>query len=266
MMKNMRILIIDGDLEYAESNRKILEAAGYDVRIAQTGKQGLEAVRKDAPDLVILDAMLPDINGLSVCRELKEDIKHEALPVLVVTALGTGGETYLANMAKEHKADGFLAKPVDAKQLLSKIENLLSRTVPAPKAPAAKARILLVDDDPDFLEATRQILVANRYEVITAKDGEEGVAKAKYESPDLIVLDVIMPGKDGYSVCYELRKMEQTRPIPVIMLTAIGQQLSKPEYAMDMAIDHLADDYIDKPVDTQTLIRKIEKHLRFYGR
>jgi DNA-binding response OmpR family regulator len=265
-MKNIRILIIDGDSEYAENNRRILEAAGYDVIIAQNGKQGLEVVRKDEPDLVILDAMLPDINGLSVCRELKEDAKHEAMPVLVVTALGASGESYLANMAKEHKADGFFAKPVDAKRLLSKIEELLSSTTPRPKAPTAKARILLVDDDPDFLEATRQILVASRFEVITAQDGEEGIAKAKYERPDLIVLDVIMPGKDGYSVCYELRKIEQTRPIPIIMLTAVGQQLSKPEYAMDIAIDHLADDYIDKPVDTQTLIRKIEKHLRFFGR
>jgi len=265
-MKNIRILVIDGDTESADNIKKILEAAGYDVMIAQSGKKGLEAVRKDEPDLVILDAMLPDINGLSVCRELKEDAKHESMPVLVVTALGASGESYLANMAKEHKADGFFAKPVDAKRLLSKIEELLSSTVPMPKASTAKARILLIDDDPDFLEATRQILVASRYEVITAKAGEEGIAKAKYERPDLIVLDVIMPGKDGYSVCYELRKIEQTRPIPIIMLTAVGQQLSKPEYAMDIAIDHLADDYIDKPVDTQTLIRKIEKHLRFFGR
>jgi len=223
-------------------------------------------VRREEPDLVILDAMLPDINGLSICRELKEDIKHESMPVLVVTALGASGESYLASMAKEHKADGFFAKPVDEKQLLSKIEELLTSAAPRPKAPTSKARILLVDDDPDFLEATRQILVASRFEVITAKDGDEGIAKAKYERPDLIVLDVIMPGKDGYSVCYELRKIEQTRPIPIIMLTAVGQQLSKPEYAMDIAIDHLADDYIDKPVDTQTLIRKIEKHLRFFGR
>jgi DNA-binding response OmpR family regulator len=104
--------------------------------------------------------------------------------------------------------------------------------------------------------------VANRYEVVTAENGEDGIAKAKYESPDLIILDVIMPGKDGYSVCHELRKIDQTRPIPVIMLTAVGQQLSKPEYAVDMAIDHQADDFIDKPVDSQTLIRKVEKHLR----
>jgi DNA-binding response OmpR family regulator len=266
MMKKIGILIIDSDSEYAESNKKVLEAAGYEVTIALNGKQGLESVRRDEPDLVILDAMLPDINGLSVCRELKEDAKLGAIPVLIVTALGASGESYLANMAKEHKADGFFAKPVDARQLLAKIEELLSSTAPVPKAPTAKARILLVDDDPDFLEATRQILVANRYEVVTAQDGEEGIAKAKYERPDLIVLDVIMPGKDGYSVCYELRKIEQTRPIPIIMLTAVGQQLSKPEYAMDIAIDHLADDYIDKPVDTQTLIRKIEKHLRFFGR
>jgi len=266
MRKKLKILIIDSDSEYAENNRRILEAAGYEVLITRNGKQGLEAVRKEEPDLVILDAMLPDINGLSVCRELKEDAKRGAMPVLILTALGASGESYLANMAKEHKADGLFTKPVDAKQLLSKIEDLLSITAPTPKAPAVKARILLVDDDPDFLEATRQILVASRYEVITAQDGEEGIAKAKYEGPDLIVLDVIMPGKDGYSVCYELRKIEQTRPIPIIMLTAVGQQLSKPEYAMDIAIDHLADDYIDKPVDTETLIRKIEKHLRFFGR
>jgi len=99
--------------------------------------------------------------------------------------------------------------------------------------------------------------------VITAKDGDEGIQKARIENPDLIFLDVIMPGKDGYTVCYELRKNPQTRPIPIIMLTAIGQQLSKPEYAVDIAIDHLADDFIDKPVETQTLLKKIEKHLLF---
>ncbi len=61
----------------------------------------------------------------------------------------------------------------------------------------------------------------------------------------------------------ELRKIAQTRPIPIVMLTAVGQQLTKPEYAVDIAIDHLADDYIDKPVDMPTLLKKIEKHLLF---
>ena len=261
-MNRTRILVIDGDNDHAEGMRKMLDSEGYEVAVCGTGKDGLAKAQEKRPDLVILDAMLPDINGFSVCRELKDDPKFSKVPVVIVTALGTSEESYLSNMAKEHKADGFFSKPVDSKKLLGKIGDLLGATAVIPGEPKAKGKILLVDDDPDFLDATKQILVAHRYQVITAHDGEEGIAKAKYENPDLIVLDVIMPGKDGFSVCYELRKIDQTRPIPVIMLTAVGQQLSKPEYAVDMAIDHLADDYIDKPVDTQTLIRKIEKHLR----
>jgi DNA-binding response OmpR family regulator len=265
-MKKVRILIIDGDSDAADANRLILENAGYEVDVASSGKAALDAMRKEKPDMVILDAMLPDINGFSLCRDLKDDANYSSIPVVFLTGLGSSEESYVANMAKEHKADGFFTKPADVRNLLNKISELISRTAPPKSEARARAKILLVDDDPDFLDATRQILMAHRYDVITAKDGEEGIAKAKYENPDLIVLDVIMPGKDGYTVCYELRKIEHTRPIPVIMLTAVGQQLSKPEYAVDIAIDHLADDYIDKPVDAQALIKKIEKHLRFFGR
>lgn len=265
-MRKTRILIIDSDLDFAETTKSILEQAGYEIILAQNGKKGLESAKRERPEIVLLDAMLPDINGFSVCRDIKDDPNLSATRVIIITALAAPQADYIETMAKEHKADTFFSKPVDSKVLLEKINDLLLQAGPTPKEAHAKARILLVDDDPDFLDATRQMLTANRYEVITAKDGEEGIAKAKYENPDLIVLDVIMPGRDGYTVCYELRKIEQTRPIPIIMLTAVGQQLSKPEYAVDIAIDHLADDYIDKPVDTQTLIKKIEKHLRFGGK
>ncbi len=261
-MNTTRILIVDHDTEHATSNKKILENAGYEVTVADNGKKGLEIARASKPHLIILDAMLPDINGLSVCRELKDDSRLGLTKIIILTALGTSPEGYLSNMAKEHKADAFFAKPVEAKVLLGKVQDLLAESAQGSGAPKAKGKILLIDDDPDFLKATQRILESNRYEVVTAENGEDGIAKAKYESPDLIVLDVIMPGKDGYSVCHELRNIDQTRPIPVIMLTAVGQQLSKPEYAVDMAIDHQADDYIDKPVDSQTLIKKIEKHLR----
>jgi DNA-binding response OmpR family regulator len=265
-MKKTKILVIDDDQDFADATKIILEQSGFDVIVAASGKQGLERTKKDNPDLVILDIMLPDINGFSVCRELKEDPTYSSLPIILLTAIGTTLESYAVDIAKQHQADVYIAKPIEKEELLRVVNDLLSRAKPAPKEERTHAKILLVDDDTDFLEATRQILAAHQYDVITAQSGDEGITKAKYENPDLILLDVIMPGKDGFSVCYELRKIPQTRPVPIIMLTAVGQQFSKPDYAVDIAIDHLADDFIDKPVDAATLIKKIEKHLRFLGR
>jgi DNA-binding response OmpR family regulator len=262
-MKKTKILFVDDDLDFSEANKIILEQAGYEVILVQDGKKGLASVKKESPDLIVLDVMLPDINGFSVCRELKENPNYSSIPIILLTAIGATTESYVDNIAKEHKADCCFTKPVDSKKMIGAINDLLAKTKPKPKEERARVKILLVDDDLDFLEATKQILTANKYDVITAKNGDEGIAKAKYERPDLILLDVIMPGKDGFTVCYELRKIAQTRPIPIVMLTAVGQQLTKPDYAVDIAIDHLADDYIDKPVDMPTLLKKIEKHLLF---
>jgi DNA-binding response OmpR family regulator len=264
-MKKTKIMMIDDDRDFSEATKSILEQTGFEVILAQTGKAGLEGVGREKPDLIICDVMLPDINGFSLCRELKENPNHSAIPIIILTAVGAGPDSYTKSIGQEHKADSYLVKPVDSKKLIETINSLLVPSRARPTKEKVMARILLVDDDPDFLEATKQILIANHYEVIAAKDGEDGISKAKYENPDLILLDVIMPGKDGYTVCYELRKHAPTRPIPIIMLTAVGQQLSKPEYAVDIAIDHLADDFIEKPVDTATLLKKIEKHLKFYG-
>jgi two-component system alkaline phosphatase synthesis response regulator PhoP len=262
-MKKSKILFIDDDKDFVEANKIILSNAGYDVIAVYDGKTGIKMAMSEKPDLVILDVILPDVNGFSVCRELKEDPNLQNTPVILFTAIGVKQGSYPENIGIQHKADAYIEKPSNPELLLEKVNFLLTTSVPKPKLEGTRPKILLVDDDPDFLEATKQILLANRFEVITAKDGDEGIQKARFENPDLIFLDVIMPGKDGYTVCYELRKNPQTRPIPIIMLTAIGQQLSKPEYAVDIAIDHLADDFIDKPVDTQTLLKKIEKHLLF---
>lgn len=262
-MKKIKILLIDNDLDFSEANKTMLEQVGYEVILAENGKKGLDSAKKQKPDLIVCDVMLPDINGFSVCRGLKEDPNYSSIPIILLGDIGASPDSYVENIAKGHKADCYLAKPVDSKKILETINDLLTKTRPVPKEERKNPKILLVDDDLDFLDATKQILTANQYDVITAKDGDEGIAKAKYENPDLILLDVIMPGKDGFTVCYEMRKIVQTRPIPIIMLTAVGQQLTKPEYAVDIAIDHLADDYIDKPVDMPTLLKKIEKHLLF---
>ena len=119
-------------------------------------------------------------------------------------------------------------------------------------------KILLVDDDPDFVEAVSLILKPKKFDVVTAYDGIEGLKKAKSEKPDLIVLDVMMPEKDGYAVCKELKSSPQMSQIPVLLLTGVASHVPTTRYTQEMGLETEADDYIDKPVEPEVLVKRIE--------
>jgi two-component system alkaline phosphatase synthesis response regulator PhoP len=119
-------------------------------------------------------------------------------------------------------------------------------------------KILLVDDDPDLVNAVSMILESKHYKVAAAYGGVEGLEKAKSEKPDLIVLDVMMPDKDGYVVCKELKSDPQLSPIPVLLLTAVVSHIPTTRFSHQMGLETEADDYMDKPVEPQELVNRIE--------
>jgi len=119
-------------------------------------------------------------------------------------------------------------------------------------------KILIVDDDPDLVEAVTMILESKKYRVAAAYGGIEGLQKAKAENPDLIVLDVMMPDKDGYVVCKELKADPSLRKIPVLLLTAVVSKIPTTRYTQQMGLETEADDYIDKPVEPDVLVKRIE--------
>jgi two-component system alkaline phosphatase synthesis response regulator PhoP len=119
-------------------------------------------------------------------------------------------------------------------------------------------KILLVDDDPDLVEAVSTILESKGYAVVKAYGGVEGLKKAQTENPDLIVLDVMMPDKDGYEVCKELKADKKYRSIPVLLLTAVVSNIPTTKYTHQMGRDTEADDYMDKPVEPEELVKRIE--------
>ena len=121
----------------------------------------------------------------------------------------------------------------------------------------AKGKILVVDDEEHILELIRYNLDASGYEVIEASDGDDAVKKAINEVPDLILLDLMLPGKDGYDVCRELRSNGKTKAVPIIMLTAKSQDLDK-----IMGLEYGADDYIIKPFNPMELLLRIKALLR----
>ncbi len=124
-----------------------------------------------------------------------------------------------------------------------------------------KKYILIVDDDPDLVETVSMILESKGYDVGKAYDGIEGEEAIKKRRPDVLVLDVMMPRKNGYQLCKELKANPATRGIPVVLLTAVGEAVPTTTYshAEGMAVE--AEDFIPKPVDAATLVEAVERLL-----
>ena len=125
-----------------------------------------------------------------------------------------------------------------------------------------RARILLIDDDPDFVTATKKVLESKPYDVIVAYDGEEGLQKMRDDKPDLVLLDIIMPLTDGFTVCEEIKGNPEFADIPVLMITSFSQRVGETTLSVSRGFSLEAEDYIDKPVKPAELLARIEKQLR----
>ena len=120
----------------------------------------------------------------------------------------------------------------------------------------SKKKILVVDDEPQLVDALKMRLEANSYDVLTAYNGHEGLEKARREKPDLIILDLILPKIDGYKVCRMLKFDNEYKNIPIIILSARAQETDK-----KMGAEVGADAYITKPFELEVVLKKIEKLL-----
>ena len=127
-----------------------------------------------------------------------------------------------------------------------------------------QAKILIVDDDPDIREAIGAVLEAHSYEVITASDGEEGLGKLKEERPDLLILDLLMPKMDGFSVLRELQDPRRSKysNIPILILTSVREDASRRRYELETGLELNVDDYVEKPIAPHTLVERVGKLLQ----
>jgi len=131
--------------------------------------------------------------------------------------------------------------------------------------PTGKAayKILLVDDDQDFVAATKTVLESRPdYKVLTASDGVFGLPIARAEKPDLIILDVIMPFEDGFTTARELKADPDLSRIPIIILTSFSHRKGETDVSVAQGMDLEAEDYVEKPVEPQELLRRVDKLLK----
>ena len=125
-------------------------------------------------------------------------------------------------------------------------------------------KILVVDDDPDILEALTMILESRGYQVVTARDGVEGLANLKAEKPDLMILDLLMPKMDGFAVCKELQdpRWSKYKNMPILILTSVREEASRRRYELETGLELNVDDYVEKPISPDILLERVGKLIK----
>ena len=204
------VLVIEDDPSAVRLLRTYLETDGYRVRVASDGEKGLASVRKHPPAAIILDVLLPGIDGWEVLRRLKADPEVRDIPVIVVTVVDER-ELGLALGAVD-----YYLKPVDRTALLAR----LARYTFITKVRDGGVRILAIDDDPAAVELVRAALVPEGFELVGHTDPVVALEAARNDRFDLIICDLVMPGMDGFEVIAQLQQDPRTSEVPILVLTA----------------------------------------------
>jgi len=198
---------VEDDRRSFDLLRVYLEAAGARVVSARDGEEGLDTVRRLNPAGVILDILLPGIDGWDVLAQLKADPETAAIPVIVVSMLDEPGRGFALGAAE------YLVKPVGKEQLLAALYR-------AAAMPEQKHTVVAIDDDPLAIELVKASLEPEGWTVLGAATGQEGLALIREQPPSAVLLDLLMPGMDGFEVVEALRADPDTKSVPVVILTS----------------------------------------------
>jgi len=266
-----RILIIEDNPANLELMTYLLSTFGHTVLSAADGLRGLEAARRELPDLVISDVQLPDIDGYEVARWLKSNPDLRATPLVAVTALAMVGDRDRVLAAG---FDGYLAKPIDPETFVRQMEVYLRPghhtlrpvradvATPLPWRPAGRHTILVVDNLPINLDLARSILEPSGYKVITAEGMTEGLALARDVACDLILSDVCMPEGSGYDFIRMVKADPQLRAIPFVLITST--MVEEKDRTKGLALG--AARFLFRPIDPEVLLAEIKACLAAKGR
>src|SRR5215475_12574151 len=201
------VVVVEDDRRSFDLLRAYLEAAGVGVIGARDGEEGLDTVRRLNPAGVILDILLPGLDGWEVLARLKADPQTAPIPVIVVSMLDERGRGFALGAAE------YLVKPVGKEQLLAAVYR-------AADMPERKHTVVAIDDDPLAIELARASLEPAGWTVFGAATGQEGLVLIRERQPSVVLLDLLMPGMDGFEVVEALRADPGTRSVPVVILTS----------------------------------------------
>jgi signal transduction histidine kinase/DNA-binding response OmpR family regulator/PAS domain-containing protein len=200
------VLIIDDEKPAHELLERELAGAGYHILHAAGGREGLKVAKQARPDVITLDIIMPDLDGWSVLKALKADPELCDIPVVLVTIMRDRDLGFALGAAD------YITKPLDREVLMRVVGRCVN--------PDGRAQVLVVDDDPKTRDMLRRTLQKAGWTVAEAANGSEAIEALERAKPALVLLDLMMPGMDGFEVLERLHGDETWREVPVIIITA----------------------------------------------
>jgi len=271
-----RVLVVDDILPNVKLLEAKLKAEYYDVVTALNGPEALKKIVETSPDVVLLDVMMPGMDGFEVCRQIKANPAVAHIPVVMVTAL-TDTEDKVRGL--ENGADDFLSKPVNDVALMARVRSLvrLKMTVDEWRArektasqlgvndegasvmtqPVDHANVLLLEDMEFESNKIRDTLARDQSTVTIVKSGVDAISEINQKEFDLIIVSLNLAKEDGIRFCAHLRSNDKSRSTPIVML---AEEVDMPRVAHGLEIG--AHDYILRPLDRNEVMARCRSQIR----
>lgn len=246
------ILIVDDDPDIRDTIVAILETQPYRLRTARDGIEGLELIKEEIPDLLILDLLMPRMDGFAVIKELRESPDYATLSIIILTTVieDASRRRYELETGVGMDVQDYIEKPVAPTELLRRVKAVLEQPY-----------ILVVDDDPDIVDSLMSVLKSQPYRLQAARDGQQCIEMIGKKIPDLLILDLLLPKMDGFAVVRELRKDTRYAGLPIIILTALAEDASRRRYELELGKEMDVQEYLEKPVAPTVLLSRVSKIL-----
>lgn len=250
-----RILIVEDNPVTRKMVRLTLQAEGYEVLEAPDGKTARQMVAQGRPDLILMDLLLPDANGVDLVKEFHRAPATAEIPIICFSGfISRAEETSVAHAG----FTDFLIKPVEPSRLILMVRNYLPHPDAEYAGQGRGRRVLIVDDDPVQLKLMRLVYECAEFEIETATNGMDALSVAERLVPDVIVSDILMPVMDGFELCYALRQHPTLKLTPLLLISANYVEPTDREFTERLG----ANGYIGRDDGVENIVRRTLDILR----